>query len=74
MSKREYEHQFSLVQIELNDREVISYTMSAGPRLMSYVTEEARQFGFLTLRNDEEGSAISVPVANIRKVDVRLLK
>jgi len=74
MSKKEYEQQFSTVNITTMDGHIITFVMSAGPRLMSYVTEEASRSGFLTLRNDEVGTAISVPTSNIHNIEARLLK
>lgn len=73
MTDKKYEKQSSKVTSVLTDGEVISYTMSAGPRIMAYATTEARASGFLNLRNDDDGSAISIPVAHIRNVHVEVL-
>ena len=69
MSKK-YPRRYSSVEVTFQDGEVRRYRMSATPAIAQWLMREAAQTGTLVLRDDARGSAICIPMANVRHVEI----
>lgn len=54
-----YGDQWSLAEVQVKGGHVISLTIKAGPSLADWLTNQMRDNGFLTLRNDKESISIA---------------
>jgi hypothetical protein len=67
MSKK-YPKQRSTVTVAFNDGEVKTYEISAGASIAGYLMKEASETGIVTLRDDDAGAAVCVPLDRIRDI------
>jgi len=51
-------------EVQLNDGEIITLTITASLGISRYLAEDSQRTGFLTLFNGQETT--SIPIANIR--------
>jgi len=63
-----YPKQRSIVSVTFNDGEVRSYEISAGASIAGFLMRDASDTGIVTLRDDESGSAVCIPLDRIRDV------
>ena len=67
---KKYPKQRSTVTVTFNDGEVKTYEMSAGSSISGFLMREARDTGIVTLRDDDAGAAVCVPLARIRDIQI----
>ena len=63
-----YPKQRSIVSVTFDDGEVRSYEISAGASIAGFLMRDASDTGIVTLRDDESGSAVCIPLSRIRDV------
>jgi hypothetical protein len=68
MTEKKYPKQRSVVTVTFNDGEVRTYEISAGASIAGYLMRDASDTGVVTLRDDESGSAVCIPLDRIRDV------
>ena len=68
MTEKKYPKQRSVVTVTFNDGEVTTYEISAGASIAGYLMRDASDTGVVTLRDDESGSAVCIPLDRIRDV------
>lgn len=68
MADKKYPQQRSSVTVTFNDGEAKTYSISAGAGIAGYLMRDAAETGVVTLRDDDAGTAVCVPLARIRDV------
>jgi hypothetical protein len=54
-----YPESWSLVEVQTEDGRMLSMNVPVAPNIADWLTQQMRDTGFLTLRNDKESIAIS---------------
>ena len=67
---KKYPKQRSAVVVTFNDGEVKTYEISAGASIAGYLMKEASETGIVTLRDDDAGAAVCVPLDRIRDIQI----
>ena len=70
MMTRQYPKQRSTVAVTFNDGEMKTYEISAGASIAGYLMKEASETGIVTLRDDDAGAAVCVPLDRIRDIQI----
>jgi hypothetical protein len=67
---KKYPKQRSIVTVTFNDGEVKTYEISAGSSIAGFLMREASDTGIVTLRDDDAGAAVCVPLDRIRDIQI----
>ena len=67
---KKYPKQRSIVTVTFNDGEVKTYEISAGSGIAGFLMREASDTGIVTLRDDDAGAAVCIPLDHIRDIQI----
>lgn len=72
---KEYKKEYSSVEVTFKDGTIKNLIMTAGPKIASWLMQDAKSTGVLVLRNDDTGEVICIPMdviymVNFNSIDV----
>lgn len=68
---KKYPDKRSLVRVTIDSGEVLTASVSAGPSISDHILKQARESGFLVLRDETNGTGLMVRMSNVTKIEFK---